>query len=870
LRLCELIAAAPILISRAFRAVKEIAFIVITTGKLQLSVRYLAFVAMLAVGDLISIGGLAAEQKTAAVTAPTATKSATPEPAAAAPPAVIPLGDIATQASEVVNLLGKLTASAAPSAQIESIAKTLPESSEKLDEHLAATTKSLEAEPTLDALQSLQQDWQRRELETKGWMSVLTTQATKLQAALDQLNDLQKSWSSTRGSAQEVKAPDPILQQIEATLASITTAQTKIQSERTALLDLQSRVAQQVTKCDTVLAQISQIQQKAVEGIFVPNMPPIWRVESWDDALKTFPEHVRRLSIAHWSDIVKYAREPREGGALHAALFIVLALVFAAARRQIAAWEKSGGAASSPILVFERPYAAALATTLLAVTSPFSQMPLAVRQLLTIVMLVPMLRLARPMLSAPIASASYTFCFLLAVDILRQAFSGIRVIGLTIIIAETLAAIVVLFWMRHHIRQIIAERAESSVLMFVKLVRFLIMIVLLVALLAGAGGYARLARLLTPGVLVSGVLALATLAMLRVFGGTVALALRVWPLRLLQMVEHHRDFLERRVYRLLIGMAVVGWLTRYLAYLGLLDPTWAFIGSLLSAKIERGTLSITPGSILEFILVVWAAHLLARFLRFALQEDFYPKIDLAPGLSYALSSLLNYIVLALGFVVGLGVLGVDFSKVSIMAGAFGVGIGFGLQSIVNNFVSGLILLFERPVHVGDTVEVGNLQGTVRRIGIRASVIHTGAGADIIVPNSQLVTDRVTNWTLSDRMRRVDLPIGVNYGADPKKVIELLERVGRANPDVLPDPAPHALFTGYGDSSINFELRVWPRQFNQAGQVKSDLASAVYDAVSAAGMSFPFPQREVRILTDHNTGATTATANALMEDTRKKA
>ena len=101
-------------------------------------------------------------------------------------------------------------------------------------------------------------------------------------------------------------------------------------------------------------------------------------------------------------------------------------------------------------------------------------------------------------------------------------------------------------------------------------------------------------------------------------------------------------------------------------------------------------------------------------------------------------------------------LGVDFKNVSVLAGAFGVGIGFGLQSIVNNFVSGLILLFERPIHVGDTVEVGNLQGTVRRIGIRASVIHTGAGADIIVPNSQLITDRVTNWTLSDQLRRVDL------------------------------------------------------------------------------------------------------------------
>ena len=195
----------------------------------------------------------------------------------------------------------------------------------------------------------------------------------------------------------------------------------------------------------------------------------------------------------------------------------------------------------------------------------------------------------------------------------------------------------------------------------------------------------------------------------------------------------------------------------------------------------------------------------------------------------------------------------DFSKVSVIVGAFGVGLGFGLQSIVNNFVSGLILLFERPIHVGDTVEVGKLQGSVRRIGIRASVIHTNKGADIIVPNSQLITDQVTNWTLSDRLRRLDLPVGVNYGADPEKVIELLEGVARGHPGFA-GTAPRAIFRSYGDSSINFELRVWPRQFNQLAQVTSDLASAIYHAVNAAGMSFPFPQREVRLLRDPVVGS----------------
>ena len=552
------------------------------------------------------------------------------------------------------------------------------------------------------------------------------------------------------------------------------------------------------------------------------------------------------VGSAHWSDIVKYLREPREGGALHPAIFIFLALVFFAARRKIAVWEKSGSDASSAILVFERPYAAALATTLVLVTAPFYfQLPTVVRQLLTIVSLVPMLRLARPMISAPVAFGLHMCCFLFAVDTLRQAFSGIQVIGQAILVAETLAAIIVLFGMRRHYRQIIAARAESSGLTVLKLGRFLLIIVLLVALFAGVAGYTRLARLLTPGILAGGILALAAFAYLRVSGGLVALALRVWPLSSLQMVQHHRDLLERRVFRLLIWLAVFGWSVRYLNYLGLLDPAWSLGHALLSAKLERGSISISLGNILEFFLVVWVAYLLSRFLRFALQEDVYPRIDLAPGQSYAASSLLNYIILALGFVAALGVLGVDFSKVSLLAGAFSVGIGFGLQSVVNNFVSGLILLFERPINVGDAVQVGNVQGRVIRIGMRASIVHTFQGAEIIVPNAQLISQEVTNWTRSDQLRRLNLPVGISYGTAPKKVIDLLRAWRAPIRGFCSNPAPHALFMGYGDSSINFELRAWTEfadsvsgsQRSYRGHLRSGLCGRDEFSVSAARGAF---------------------------------
>jgi small-conductance mechanosensitive channel len=397
-----------------------------------------------------------------------------------------------------------------------------------------------------------------------------------------------------------------------------------------------------------------------------------------------------------------------------------------------------------------------------------------------------------------------------------------------------------------------------------RLLAAIILCVLAVGLVAAVFGYMRLARLAIPGVLVGGALAMEVYAWAQVTIGVVAGAFRVWPLRLLHMVQNHRDLLERRIYRLFLWLAVFAWLARYLDYVGLFDPAWSMAQTFFNTRFERGSISTSVGDIVAFFLTVLAAYLLSAFIRFVLEEDVYSRTRIATGQSYAVSSLLNYSILAIGFVVALGVLGLDLNKVTVLLGAFGVGIGFGLQSVVNNFVSGLILLFERPIHVGDTVQVGNFQGRVRRIGIRASIVHTAQGAEIIVPNAQLITQDVTNWTLSDRLRRIDLPVAVIAGAAPKKVIEVIEEVARAHPQVLHDPAPRCLFMSYADNAINFELRAWT-DFANSGQVHSDLTVAIYEAVNTAGLSFPFPQREVRLLSDYNGESTNA---SVKEDDKK--
>jgi small-conductance mechanosensitive channel len=422
--------------------------------------------------------------------------------------------------------------------------------------------------------------------------------------------------------------------------------------------------------------------------------------------------------------------------------------------------------------------------------------------------------------------------------------------------------------MIHSARQRFSKEAVDSEWRTIQIIAGLLLVALAGGFLASALGYWRLARLIIPGVLVGGVFVLWGYTLVQLASGIIAYALRVWPLGRFQMVQHHRDLIDARMYRLLLWVIIAVLLIRYLDYLGFLDPALSFANRLLTARFERGSISTSVGDIVAFFLTILGAYWLSVFIRFLLEEDVYPRTRISPGQSYALSNLLNYSILAIGFLVALGVLGLDLNKMTVLLGAFGVGIGFGLQSVVNNFVSGLILLFERPIHLGDTVQVGGLMGRVHRIGIRASIVRTPQGAEIIVPNSQLITEHVTNWTLSDQLRRIDLPVGVSYGTEPKKVIELLENVARAHPEVLQNPAPRALFLSYGDSSINFELRAWA-EFTKSVQVHSDLTVAVYDAVYAAGMSFPFHQRDVHVVSDHDSKSTIA-ISAPSSDPAKKA
>jgi len=224
------------------------------------------------------------------------------------------------------------------------------------------------------------------------------------------------------------------------------------------------------------------------------------------------------------------------------------------------------------------------------------------------------------------------------------------------------------------------------------------------------------------------------------------------------------------------------------------------------------------------------------------------KIDL--GVRIAVGTIFRYIILVVGFVIVLQTVGIDLSTLTILAGALGIGIGFGLQNITNNFVSGIIILFERPIKVGDRIEVGSIRGDVVRISMRATIVVTNDNISIIVPNSEFISSTVINWSHIDRNVRLNFPVFVSYKADPEVVRKTLLEIADGNSGVLKDPKSDVLIDKFGDNSITFNLRVWTREYiNRPGVLRSQLYYEILKKFKQNNIEIPFPQRDIHIRSD---------------------
>lgn len=282
--------------------------------------------------------------------------------------------------------------------------------------------------------------------------------------------------------------------------------------------------------------------------------------------------------------------------------------------------------------------------------------------------------------------------------------------------------------------------------------------------------------------------------------------------------------------------------------MGTLDRFLELFHRIVTAPVfELGDNIFTIQSFSKFLLLIVLVFVGERLFQRHVMIRVLRRTHLSVSMQFALARIVGYVVITIGLYISLKLVGIDLSSLAIIAGAVGVGIGFGLQNIVSNFVSGIIILAERPIAIGDRVEVNGITGQVLHIRLRSTVIVTNDNISVIVPNSNFISNPVVNWSYGDLKVRINLPVGVAYGTDPEKVRQLLTEVGLAHRAVLREPPPSVFFIGFGESSLDFELGVWTAEMVQnPKRFRSELYFEIEKTLRTHGVEIPFPQRDLHL------------------------
>jgi small-conductance mechanosensitive channel len=396
---------------------------------------------------------------------------------------------------------------------------------------------------------------------------------------------------------------------------------------------------------------------------------------------------------------------------------------------------------------------------------------------------------------------------------------------------------------RYSIKEI--KTPNKRRVIYTRIITFLLFVLYSIAVLSNITGHVNLSVYSLKLGVYTAVFSLLVINLSRINDHVIDAGIEVLNLYYPELVRKYGISITDKLKSFLRFILILLWVSGILRFAEFYNSVTSKISNILIDSFTIGRLTFSLGNLFLFIFIIYATYNIAKFVKVILEREILARRNLKRGMAASVSLTIRIIIVFFGAILALSFSGLDLGKISIIAGALSVGIGFGLQNVVNNFISGLILIYEKPVQEGDTVQVDTLMGRVSNIGIRSSTLSTYDGAEVVVPNSNLISNQLINWTLSDNKKRVELKVGTAYGSDPHQVIELLLKSALSHEKVITDPAPVPLFVGFGNNSLDFRLLFWDR-FEDGLKTQSDVAIKIYDLLKENKIEIPFPQLDLHI------------------------
>ena len=715
-------------------------------------------------------------------------------------------------------------------------------------------------EMRLRQTESIKSDFENFRQLLEGWRKTFTSKSEEIYLLRQELQDLEAQWQLTLDVERQEKLPPDVVAYIKNNLKEIDEVSKLVVARNNQMLTSQTRLTTALIYVDEILGAVSQVERSYKEQIFALDMPSIWQVFSPGEDSVSLKEQVKFSVQKHRDDLKVFQINYRKNIYWHLLFFIVLTIVTLFLRTEVKSLPEEGKNeyVGYSMIIIDRPFSSALLITLLLSGMFYPGVSPDVLNYFYVPLIIPMLRLLPGLI--PSIDKKYFF-YIALVFFLSQLgghYSDVIVLERIILLIIDGISLFILVSLLKKQKEIIHKDSSINWKFVFNIMRVAV-IVLAVSMLANIIGNTFFSRVISRGtltMLLGGTILYAGTLVLR---GIVSLLIHNTGIARLNIIQNYSSVVQSTINKTLNWLAVIYWLYLTLDSYLIFDPLSDWVKDILTREWDIGSVSLSLGSILAFFITLWITFLFSRLIRFLLQDEILTHFELPRGVPGAISMIVRLVLIFVGFILAFGAANIDMSNIAIVFGALGVGIGFGLQNIFNNLVSGLILAFERPVQVGDVIQISsiNILGEVKEIGIRASTIRTFDGAEVIVPNGNLISNEMINWTLSDSRRRQEIIIGVAYGTDTADVLKILKGVVSENINVLKEPEPTILFLGFGESSLDFRVLFWTH-FQNGISTKSEVGVGIDNAFKEAGITIPFPQRDLHFISEKGKSNTVET------------
>ena len=673
------------------------------------------------------------------------------------------------------------------------------------------------------------------------FFEILSTKVAEKTASLENslliLEKKKAAWNSLRERVTSDTVYNNLLPPIEEVLLLISKTEKVLQGRLAQFLTIQAETIKYQSEIPQYSQQLTDAKNLSFTRLFQRDKRTLWSKQESDTIAQKKVPKISKRYILNLSESTDYFYE--NTATIIAGLIFGLGLygLIFGLKKSYRVPEDSSASEISSTLLFKYPISSSIILALLVIILSLSNRPTIITELLFLGFAVPV-----AFYSVEYAMKTrYIYWGILALyvldSLLRNNFLNPSA-ELILLSLGSLIAFGGLYWMnRNSDKYLISPGIALAGYIKSNLTPFFFYLSATIPLLILVG-YVALAKLIFTGIITSLYLIPVILLCHKVIISLLSILSKTDLLMKSYLMRRYLPSIYKGVK---IG-AVLLWIKGFLSafglyefFIGIAEGIWNYGGSF-------GELQVTIGGTLEIILIILASFVISNFIKVLLQEEVFSRFDVPRGVPMAMGVLGKYFIIIVGFFLGVASLGFDLAKMGILAGALGVGVGFGLQNLVSNFVSGLILIFERPILVGDVIEAEGFEGTVSEIGIRSSKIITYDGAEIVIPNANLISNSVTNWTMTNRRRRSVIEIRTNAKANPAEVIAIITDLAIKQAHVIKEPKPFAIFEGQKEQDLMFKLYYW--QDDEVMITKSELNTHIYNSLKSLGIEISIPVFEI--------------------------